>query len=97
MPSKSSPPREGGRGGENTSEAGQSAAILILCSPQMFDLINTKLNRHTHTLLLPSLPEGSAFSVCLSVGVRNSKTVALIHLLFFTQEGVYPWLAPPLR
>ena len=53
-----------------------------------------------HTLL----PEGSArvmhfdlficLFVCLSVWVRNSKTIALVD---FTQEVLYPWLGPHLR
>ena len=56
-----------------------------------------------HVDLLPSLPKGSAsvvhlgMFVCLSVRMRNSKTIATIDLIFSTQEGVYAWLGPPLR
>ena len=49
--------------------------------------------------------DGSAFGsvclslclcvVCLSVQVHNSTTIALIDLIFFTQESLYLWLGPP--
>ena len=43
--------------------------------------------------------QGNA-SVCLSVCLSESKTqktLALINLIFFTKEVLYPWLGPPLR
>ena len=51
-----------------------------------------------HRLILTTLApgeesEGNAFrSVCLSVRMCISKTVAPIDLIFFTQEVLYPWL-----
>ena len=46
--------------------------------------------------------EGSIFgsvclSVCLSVHTRNTKNIAQIDLILFTQEVLYLCLSPPLR
>ena len=38
-----------------------------------------------------------SLSVCLSVRACDSKTIAPIDLIFFTQGGVYTWLSHPLR
>ena len=47
---------------------------------------------------MPRGCEGYPFgSVCMSVQMRNSKTIALIAISFFTQEVLYPWLGPPVR
>ena len=62
----------------------------------------TYLRRVRHSSSIPSLPDGRArvfhlglfvcLVVCLSVRMRNSKTIAPVDLNFITHEGVYPWL-----
>ena len=36
-------------------------------------------------------------SVCMSVRTRNSKTIAPIDLMFYTQEVLCTWLGPPFK
>ena len=66
------------------------------------DMFTSPLHACLVTLAPGEECEGNAFgsvslSVCMSVRARNSKTIAPINLIFFTQEVLYPWLSPPLR